>query len=179
MTLRSLLFVLALLAAPAFAQAGGGADPLGSRPRVYLGAGLGPGIGVVAEGTAPVLSVFTREVALYADYVPRVTGGSGRLITTVGLGGAIRTLRIVDVVRDKDPGPLDVDLGLRIGPSFYTAFFEQSAESQSRAFSVMLDPFARVTLRRLSNRVFFVEIGAQEPSLRAGLSTSLRFGGRR
>ena len=128
------------------------------------------------QGTAPAFTVFTREAALYADYVPRVTGGSGRLVTSVGLGGAVRTLRILDIVQNRDPGPLDVDLGLRIGPSFYTAFFEQSAASRSRAFSVMLDPFARVTLRRASGRVFFAEVGTQEPSLRAGLSASLRFG---
>ena len=175
MTPRLLLALLALLAvAPATAQVG--PDPLGSRPRVYVGGGIGPGFGGVAMGTAPALNVFTREVAVYADYVPRVTGGSGRLVTTVGVGGAIRTLRIADIVRDQDPGALDVDLGLRIGPSFYTAFFEQSAESRSRAFSVMLDPFARVTLRRGSGRVFFAEVGTQAPAFRAGLSTSLRFG---
>lgn len=176
---RLSLLLLALLLSPGLeAQTGAGPDPLGSRPRVYVGAGLGPGVGLVAEGTVPALSVFTREVAVYADYVPRVTGGSGRLVASVGLGGAVQTLRIVDLVRNQTPGPLDVDLGLRIGPSFYTAFFEQSAASRSRAFSVMLDPFARVTLRRASGRVFFAEVGTQEPSLRAGLSTSLRFGGR-
>lgn len=97
-------------------------------------------------------------------------------MATVGVGGAVRALRVVDLVRNRNPGALDIDLGIRIGPSFYTAFFQQSAESKSRAFSVMLDPFARVTLRRSSNRVFFAEAGTQSPSFRAGLSTSLRFG---
>ena len=175
---HALPLLLALLAvAPATAQAG--PDPLGSRPRVYVGGGLGPGVGGVALGTDPVLSVFTREIAVYADYVPRVTGGSGRLVTTVGVGGAVRALRVVNLVRNRNPGALDVDLGIRIGPSFYTAFFDQTAESKSRAFSVMLDPFARVTTRRSSNRVFFAEIGTQSPSIRAGLSTSLRLGGPR
>ncbi|PAP75536.1 hypothetical protein [Rubrivirga marina] len=174
---RALPLLLALLAAPVVA-AQVGPDPLGSRPRVYVGGGFGPGFGGVAMGTDPVFTVFTREVAVYADYVPRVTGGSGRLLTAVGLGGAIRTLRIADIARNQDPGALDVDLGLRIGPSFYTAFFEQSAESRSRAFSVMIDPFARVTLRRESGRVFFAEVGTQAPALRAGLSTSIRFPGR-
>ena len=174
---RPLALLAALaLAFPAAAQTG--PDPLGSRPRVYVGAGVGPGVGLVGEATAPVLSVFTREAALYADYVPRVTGGSGRLVTAVGVGGGVRLLRVVDLVRNQDPGPLDVDVGVRIGPSFYTAFFEQTAESRSRAFSVMLDPFARVTLRRASNRVFFAEVGTQSPVVRAGLSTSLRLGGR-
>ncbi|WP_412061442.1 hypothetical protein [Rubrivirga sp. IMCC45206] len=168
------LLLLSLLALPASAQT----DPLGSRPRVYVGAGVGPGVGGVALGTVPTFTVFTREVAVYADYVPRVTGGSGRLVTAVGVGGAIRVLRIADVVRNRDPGAVDLDLGLRIGPSFYTAFFEQSAESRSRAFSVMLDPFARGTLRIGSGRVVFAEVGTQSPAFRAGLSTSLRFGGR-
>ena len=43
----------------------------------------------------------------------------------------------------------------------------------------MLDPFARVTLRRSSGRVFFAEVGPQSPSLRAGLSTSIRLPGGR
>ena len=170
--------LLALLLAPlATAQTGTGPDPLGSRPRVYLGAGFGPGVGVVGAATDPVLSVFTREAVLYADYVPRVTGGSGRLVTAVGVGGGVRLLRVIDVVRNQEPGPLGLDVGLRIGPSFYTAFFEESAQSRSRAFSVRLDPFARGTLRIGSGRVVFAEVGAHSPSFRAGLSTSIRLGG--
>ncbi len=171
-----LVLVVALLAVGA-ASAQQRPDALGSPARVYLGGGFGPGFGVVAEATSPVLEVFTREVVLYADYVPRVTGGSGRLVTAVGVGGSLRVTRVLNVVRNRDGGPLDIDLGMRIGPSFYTAFFEQTAESRSRAFSVMLDPFGRVTLRRASGRVFFAEVGAQSPALRAGLSTSFRIGG--
>ena len=167
---------LILLVLPLAASAQERPDPLGSRPRVYVGAGVLPGVGGMALGTDPVLNVFTREVAIYADYVPKVTGGSGRLVTAVGVGGAVRALRVADVVRNRDPGALDVDLGIRVGPSFYTAFFEETAASRSRAFSVMLDPFARVTLRRSSGRVFFAEVGPQDPSLRFGLSTSLRLG---
>lgn len=170
---RLLPALLLALALPAAAPSAQPVDPLGSRPRVYVGGGFGPGFGGVALGTDPVLDVFTREVALYADYVPRVTGGSGRLLTAVGVGGSVRALRVLTIARNGDPGPLDVDLGLRIGPSFYTAFFEQSARSRSRAFAVMLDPFARTTLRRPGGRVFFAEVGTQGPSLRAGLSTSI------
>lgn len=168
------LTVLALLLVPLAVAAQEETSPLGNRPRVYVGAGFGPGVGGVVAGTTPLFDTFTREVVLYADYVPRVVGGSGRLVTAVGVGGSIRTLRVIDVIQNRDPGPLDVDLGLRIGPSFYTAFFEETAESKSRAFSVMLDPFARVTLRRASNRVFYAEVGTQSPNFRVGLSTSLR-----
>ena len=173
-----LALVFLLLGPMAAAQTGAGSDPLGSRPRLYVGAGFGPGFGVVGAATDPVLSVFTREAVLYADYVPRVTGGSGRLVTAVGVGGGVRLLRVIDVVRDQDPGPLDLDVGLRIGPSFYTAFFEETAESRSRAFSVMLDPFARATLRVGSGTVVFAEAGPQPPAFRGGLSTSLRVGRR-
>ena len=121
--------------------------------------------------------MFTREVVVYADYVPRVTGGSGRLVTALGVGGSVRLLRVYEVVQNRDGSPLGVDVGMRIGPSFYTAFFEQTAESRSRAFSVMLDPFGRVTLRRPSGRVFFAEVGTQGPAFRAGLSTSFRVRG--
>ena len=167
--------LLALGCTPlAFAQDDTGPAPIGSRPRLYVAVGVIPGVGGLALGTDPVFDVFTRELALYADYVPRVTGGAGRLRTAVGIGGSIRALRIYEIVRDSDTGPLDLDLGLRLGPSFYTAFFEQSARSRSRAFSVMLDPFARGTLRLGSGRVVFAEAGSQSPSFRLGLSTSVR-----
>lgn len=167
--MRWLPLLLALSAAAAAQDAA-----LGDRPRIYLGGGIGPGVGAVAQGTVPTLTVLTREAVLYADYVPRVTGGSGRLVTAVGIGGSVRVLRVVNVIRDTSPGRLGVDVGIRIGPSFYTAFFEQTAESRSRAFSVMLDPFARTTYRLGSGRVVFVEVGRQEPALRGGLATSLR-----
>ena len=147
---------------------------MGSPSRLYVGGGLAPGVGVIAEATTPVLGVFTRELAVQTDYVPRVTGGSGRLLTAVTVGGSVRLVRVLDIVQNRDAGPVDLDLGLRVGPSFYTAFFEPSAESRSRAFAVVLDPFARVTTRRASGRVFFAEVGAQAPSVRVGLATSFR-----
>ena len=174
---RRALLLLVPLAVAAGAEAQERPDALGSPARVNVGAGVGPGVGIIAEATSPVLDVFTREVVVYADYVPRVTGGSGRLVTAVGVGGSVRLVRLLDVVQNRDGSPLGVDVGLRIGPSFYTAFFEQTAESRSRAFSVMLDPFGRVTLRRPSGRVFFAEVGTQGPALRAGLSTSFRVRG--
>ncbi|MEM1057581.1 MAG: hypothetical protein AAGI52_18845 [Bacteroidota bacterium] len=156
------------LAGPASGQ-----GALGDQPRLYVGGGFGPGFGVVGTASLPTISVVTREVVVYADYVPRVTGGSGRLLTAVGVGGSVRLVRAYDVVMDRPASRYDLDLGLRIGPSFYTAFFEQTAESRSRAFSVMLDPFARGTYRLGGGRVVFAEIGTQAPTLRAGLSTTV------
>lgn len=167
------LLALLLALAPLAAASGQEPVPLGGRQRLYVGVGVGPGVGGVLSTSAPAFDVFTREVVLYGDYVPRVVGGSGRLLTAVGVGGGVRMLRVADIVRNRDPGSLDLDLGIRIGPSFYTAFYEPSAESRSRAFSVMLDPFARGTVRIGSGRVLFAEVGAQAPAVRAGLSTSL------
>lgn len=163
--MRRLLFLLALLGPAVAAQ-----DGLGAAPRVYLGAGVLPGTGAFAGYAAPRLSVFTVEGALYADYTPRVAGGSGRLLASVGAGGAVRALRIVGAVTDFEPGPLDLDLGLRLGPSFYYAFFERTAEEEARAFRVMLDSFARGTVQLGGGRVVFVELGSTAPSLRGGLS---------
>ncbi len=165
----SLLVVLACVGPAASAQ-----TDLGPEPRVYLGAGIVPGVGGFAAYAAPRLSVFTLEGALYADYAPRVTGGSGRLLVAVGVGGGLRALRIAGIVTNFEPGPLDVDVGLRLGPSFYYAFSETTAEEEARSFRVMLEAFARGTLRLGAGRVVFVELGGQAPNLRGGLA--LRFG---
>lgn len=163
---------LALLLLVSLAPAAAAQRSLGDDVRLYGGGGFGPGFGVVAIASDPVLLLLTREVALYADYVPRVTG-SGRLLTAVGIGGGVRAWRVAGVVLDREPGPYDVDVGVRIGPSFYTAFFEQSAASEARAFRIMFDPYARGALRLGSNRVVFAELGFEAPALRAGLAVSI------
>ncbi|MEO0556754.1 MAG: hypothetical protein AAF170_01090 [Bacteroidota bacterium] len=166
-------FVLALVLASALATGASAQAPLGNDTRLYGGGGFGPGFGVVAVVSDPVLLLLTREGAVYADYVPRVTGGSGRLLTSVGIGGSIRAWRVAGVVLDFDPGRYDLDTGVRIGPAFYTAFFEQSAESEAKAFRIMFDPFVRGALRLGSNRVAFAELGFEAPALRAGLAVSI------
>ena len=169
--LLCLLLVLpAGLLLPARLQAQG---TQASTPRVQLGLGLGPGTGGFVAYSAPRLTVFTQEAALYADYTPRVVGGSGRLLAAAGLGGSVRALRIAGVVTDFEPGPLDLDLGLRLGPSFYYAFFERTAEEEARSFRIMLDTFARSTLQLGGGRVVFVELGSHAPSLRGGISLGL------
>lgn len=149
------------------------ADPLGGNARLYAAVAAGPGVGAVVSGARPLASVFTGEAALYLDYTPRVVGGAGRLLTSVGVGGAVRLARVGALVGNREPGRVDLDAGLRLGPSFYTAFFEQTAASEARAFRVMTDVFARGTVRLASRRVVFAEVGTQAPGFRAGLSTSL------
>ena len=165
----AVLLLLALgLAPPGAAQA-----PLGNDTRVYGGGAFGPGFGAVATVSDPVLLLLTREGAAYVDYVPPVAGGSGRILTSVGIGGSIRAWRAAGLALDFEPGPRDLDAGVRVGPSFYTLFGERTAESDARAFRIMFDPFVRGTLRLGSNRVVFAELGLEAPSLRAGLAVSI------
>lgn len=180
MRLAVLLLALAV-GAPALAQGTpetrDGLDrraPLQSEVTVFLGGGLGPGVGGVAIGSDTVLGLLLREVALYGDYVPRVTGGSGRLLSAVGLGGGVRALRLAAIVVDEDVGRYDLDVGARIGPSFYSAFFEQTADGEARAFGIFFDGWARGTARLTDDAVFFVELGSQAPALRGGIALPLR-----
>ena len=161
-----LAFTLVLLALPG----AGAQEGLESTTRLQLGVGLLPGTGAFIGYSAPRLTIFTQDAALYADYTPRVVGGSGRLLVAAGVGGSLRVLRIVGIATDFEPGPLDLDAGLRFGPSFFYAFFERTAEEEARSFRVMLDTFGRGTLQLGGGRVVFVELGSQAPSLRAGLS---------
>lgn len=174
MRLAALLLALAA-GAPALAQnAPDRRAPLQSEVTVFLGGGLGPGVGGVVIGSDTVLGLLLREVAVYGDYVPRVTGGSGRLLSAAGLGGGVRALRLAAIVADEDVGRFDLDLGARIGPSFYTAFFQQSADGEARAFGIFVDGWARGTARLSSDAVVFVELGSQAPGLRGGLAFPLR-----
>ena len=120
-----LLFTLAL------AQPAGAQLALDTAPRIYLGGGVLPGTGVFLGYEAPRLVVFSVEGALYADYTPRLVGGSGRLLVSGGLGGSVRALRIASIVTDLEPGPLDLDAGIRLGPSFYYAFFRAYRRGRS------------------------------------------------
>ena len=198
--LLTALALAALLAAPAFAQdAPPVADPdstearvpislipldttaqaervplppaLASSPRLYGGVALGPGL--FAAYARPVLSVLTVEGTLYADYDPRILGTSGRLLVGAGVGGSVRLLQLAEIADLVDARQLSLDAGVRFGPAFYIAFFEQTAASEARAFSVLFDPFVRGQTRLGSNRVVFGEVGLHEPILRAGLSVAV------
>ena len=106
---------------------------------------------------------------MYADYQPRVLGGRGRLLVAAGAGGSFRLLRILSIARGADAFPdVELDVGARLGPAFYYAFFEQTAEAEARSFRVMFDPFARVVLPVRGRRAF-AELGTQAPQVRAGL----------
>ena len=142
---------------------------LSSSPRLYGGLALGPGL--FGAYAAPQLNIFTQEAALYVDYDPRaVVRQEGRLLLGVGIGGSIRVLQVLEIVGDFDADRLDIDAGVRVGPSFAIPFFTPTGQQRTRAFSVLFDPFVRGQVRLGSNRVVFAELGGNEPVIRGGLS---------
>ena len=154
------LLLLVLCAADAHAQ----------DARLNVGVGGLPGVGVVAVHSSPALFVFTREIAVYGDYT---VGGSDRLLVAAGVGGSVQLARILEIVRNHNAGAMGLDVGIRLGPSFYYAFAEQTAEEEARSFRVMFDPFVRGTYRTRGGRILFAEMGAGAPNLRAGVSLGL------
>ena len=148
----------------------GATDVRSQDARLNMAVGGLPGVGLVAVHSSPTLFVFTREVAVYGDYT---VGGSDRLLVAVGVGGSVQLTRILEIVRNSNIGAARLDVGMRLGPSFYYAFVEQSAEEEARSFRVMFDPFVRGAYRAGGGRVLFAEIGAQAPNLRAGVSFGL------
>jgi hypothetical protein len=153
-----------LLAAPVRAQV---EAPPGTF--FYLGGGTLPGFGGVVTYSTSEFLVLTQEASLYVDYTPRLVGGRGRLLVGAGFGGSVRVLRLLGEVTGFEHGRYDLDTGLRFGPSFFFSFFEQTAASKARAYSLFLDPFARGSLQLANGRTLFGEIGRQPPHLRGGL----------
>lgn len=158
--LLALAVTLAVLAPCAAAQF---ATP--TAPFVQAGAGAAPGLGVQVGLSSPALTVFTQEGMLYADYR---YGADERLLVGFGVGGSVRLLRIVTVVADAEPAPLELDAGLRFGPSFAFAFAEQTAATQVRQFRLFADPFVRGVTRLGGSLVGYAELGWQPGRMRVG-----------
>ncbi len=139
--------------------------------RLQLAVGASPGVGVVAVHSVPTLFVFTRDISFYADYL---FAGNDGILVAAGVGGGIQLARILELVQNREAGLLGMDVGMRIGPSFYYAISEITAEEDARSFRVMFDPFVRGTYRSRGGRVLFLELGTQAPNVRAGISLGLR-----
>jgi len=146
------------------------ADVRAQDSRLLLAGGALPGVGVVGIHSSPTLFVLTREIAVYGDYT---VGGSDRLLVAVGVGGAVQLARILEIVQNRHAGAMGLDVGIRLGPSFYYAFAEQTAEEEARSFRVMFDPFVRGAYRTRGGRMLFAELGAHAPNLRGGISLGL------
>ncbi|MDX1439841.1 MAG: hypothetical protein R3284_08070 [Rubricoccaceae bacterium] len=149
-----------------------GSAAFAQQSRLLVGAGALPGAGAFVSYSSPRLFILTQEASLYADYTP---GGEtdGRVLASLGVGGSVQLIRLVELIRNDDAGPLGVDVGLRIGPSFYFAFNEQTGEDEARSFRVQFDPFVRGMYRTSGGTVFFSELGATAPGLRAGVALGL------
>jgi len=162
------LLLLALaLAAPARAQFATEADRL-----VQAGGALAPGLGVHAGLVLPAAFVLTREAVLYADYQLGAREEQ-RLLVGLGVGGGVRVLRALVIVADVAPGPFDLDVGLRFGPSFAFSFIEETAATKARQFRLFGDPYVRGSAVLPSGRIVYAELGTQPGRLRAGLQFAL------
>lgn len=129
-------------------------------------------MGLVAVGASPVVDVFTRDAAFYLAYRSGEGEDDGRLVAGFGVGGSLRLLRVFSVARSRQIPTSDLDLGLRVGPSFSAALGEQSDAQRARAFAVFADPFVRGT-RRVRGYNAFAEVGTQSPTFRVGLAARL------
>ena len=152
--------LLACWPAPSEAQAAP------DRPSLQLGLGAAPGVGLFAAQTTPLLTLFARDVALYANYVP---GDEGQVLLAAGVGVGVRVTRVLEVTGALEPPGFDLDVGFRFGPEFRFALFEQTAASKARAFRLFGDPYVRATAALPSGRRLFGEIGPHAPSFRVGL----------
>ncbi len=120
--------------------------------------------------SSPTLFVFSRELAAYGDFT---VAGSNRLLVAVGVGGAVQLTRILEIIQNRTLEPVRLDVGMRLGPSFYYGLAGDSADEEARAFRVMFDPFVRGSYATSSGRVLFAEVGAHAPDLRIGVSLGL------
>lgn len=164
----ALLVALCLCASAAAAQG----RLVGRDARVYAGVGVGEGVGLVLYGASPVLEVLTREAGLTLVYRSGAGDDDGRLVTGASVGVGVRLLQIASIARSRGIPTGDLDIGVRIGPSFSLALGDQSEAQRARAFSVFADPFVRAT-RRLRGADAFVEVSPQSPNLRVGISARL------
>jgi hypothetical protein len=139
---------------------------------LQAGATVGPGLGVQAGLALPAVTIFTQEAALYLDY-RFGQAEEQRLLAALGIGGSIRVMRILYIILDYAPGPVELDAGFRFGPSFAFSFTEQTAATRTRQFRLFVDPFARGTIELTSGRLLFLELGTQPGSLRSGILISI------
>ncbi len=152
-----------VLAMPVESAAQGGA--VGQR---YLQTGVAvfPGVGVQLGYVGPH-SIYTLETMIYADGQPSLGSGESTLQLSGGIGAALRPLGVVRTIGNADYR-YDFDFGVRFGPSlFFTTGATRADKNQQ--FSLFLDPFIRFSSRFKNDRIFYIEIGPQQPDLRFGL----------
>lgn len=146
----------------------GSAAQGGAVGRSYVQTGLAalPGVGVQVGYVGPH-SIYTLEGMLYADGQPALGEGESTLKLSGGLGAALRPLGVVRTIGNANYA-YDFDIGVRFGPSlFFTTGATRSDKNQQ--FSLFLDPFVRFSSRFRDGRIFYLELGPQQPVFRFGL----------
>jgi hypothetical protein len=136
--------------------------------RRFLQSGVAafPGVGLQL-GYVGRHSFYTVEGMASADGQPSLGEGESTLRVSGGLGAAMRPLGVVRTIGNADY-PYDFDLGARFGPSlFFTTGATRADKNQQ--FSLFLDFFLRFSSRFRNGRIFFLELGTQQPNVRAGL----------
>ena len=155
---RIAVLVLALAISSEAAAQGGAVG----RRYVQTGVALYPGVGVQLGYVGPH-SIYTLETMIYADGQPSLGSGESTLQLSGGIGAALRPLGVVRTIGNADYR-YDFDFGARFGPSlFFTTGATRADKNQQ--FSLFLDPFIRFSSRFKGGRIFYLEIGPQQPAL--------------
>ena len=137
---------------------------------VQTGLAAIPGLGLQLGYVSP-RSFYTVEGVVSADATPSFSGGEGSLQVSLGLGGALRPLGVMQVLGNTRQTAYDVHLGLRLGPSLFFSYGESSRTENP--FSLYLEPYVRLTSRLPSRRTVYAELGLQRPVLRGGIWLNL------
>jgi len=156
------LFLAVVLAVVATVPVGAAAQtPMGKQ--VQVGAAGVPGVGLQV-GYLAAQNFFTREINLVADLSSFRSNGDVQ--TALAIGGSVRIMGIGRTIGNAYYRGWDLDVGARIGPGLLFEFRESRAD-KNRRFSLFLEPFVRLVARPGAT-IFYVELGAQRPVLRAG-----------
>ena len=136
--------------------------------RRYLQMGMAafPGVGMQL-GYVGRRSFYTVEGTLFADGKPSLGEGESTLRVSGGLGAALRPLGVVRTIGNANY-PYDFDFGVRFGPSLFLNT-RATRSDKNQQFSLFLDLFLRFSSRFRNGRIFFLELGTQQPGIRAGL----------
>ncbi len=150
----AVFFIVPALSAQAFPP---------SQRFIQAGGGIVPGIGIQG-GYFSRGDFITTEVAGYFHMVPALLGGESTFLFSLGAGGSLRILHILNMAGTTDVPDYQFDAGLRLGPSFFYVVGGENANP----FSLFLDLFVRGARELPDGRTLFVELGIHEPLVRAG-----------
>ena len=148
------LYILILLSGP---------GALAQTSHIQTGLGLWRGVGVHLVHIQ-VRSTYTLEISTSID--TEFWQDRNPIYLSSGLGAALRPLGMLREIGQADY-PYDIYVGVRFGPALIFQKNPTRAE-KNRQFGLFLDPFLRY-IKPFGERVAFIEIGSQRPSLRLGI----------